>query len=1729
MTDGRIRISSRDRGSAFAVTTRSVLTANHVVRGAEVSDLTFVPSSDGEPLHVTQIDCDEAMDVAVLYLDGTVNAPFAVVRARTGMEWRVSAQPLGNDPGLTGIVTDASRAIINSSGNSVVCLQLKVDQDLGSFSGYSGSAVRLSGPAGGVIGVLVEQVQHRTSRPLQASNVLYAVPIEQVLTRFKLWPANDALISGTNAIPALLAGLNSLNADYSGRINDFLLEYLGRPDAPVPFGGRHHQLKVLTSWLADNGNPPYALVVAQAGRGKSALLVQWAAHVSAAGLAHCVFIPISVRFNTAQAGVVFPALAARLANYYNDQMTKTELSAEQWKDACRAYLGRHPNTSKPLLIILDGLDEAADWRAGPDLFPALPPVGVRVVVSARYLAGDTDESGWRTRLNWSRPSLAASLPLPPLDVEGVNEVLVAMGNPLAGLVSRVDLVTELYRLSDGDPLIVRLYVEALLPFGDRAAAILPDELPSIRSGLNGYFLRWWDEQERLWQAQGKDSIIERQGLQDLLNALACALGPLTRDDLTGLDPRLPTGLHLRSLLKDIDRFVIGNGVQQGFVFSHPRLGIFFHDEMSSQERLEWTQRFLNYGSRTLEELRSRQRDPAGTPAYVIHFYGAHLEVAESLSGQLYSLLDSQWLAAWQAIDGSDSGFLNDCDRAWRRAEDDVLSATNRVMLERAVETQFVCALSRGSVAARSDNIPTRLLADATRHGLLTAAQSLAICRRMSDEHNRMQAVIALASELSPEWMEECVAITETLSREPFRASAVSDLASLLTGPALIRARVIAESLTQPESRARALAAVGSRLAVPERTRLADDALSAVAEIGDPRRVGRSLAAVGGYLPRSHLTLAVRMAEELAEPRAAVRALSALARYLDPADRARVVQEASQRAVELSDEALIRAEFALADHVPSRRQEAFRSLRALPDPHRMVGLLINSRQWLGEMDPQITDELLLAAAFKASEEEAIRLAELMSHQLRAHALKEVERFTVASEVATALLLAADGPNASQAAVTRAIEDAHALDHGRRALVLTLLAACQNGEAKLGLLREALQSAQTIDDISMQIDALNRVTKSLSGANLAATQAEIISLCQKLINPESVSKVFELLQTEILPENVGNALGMCLSLRPVMARIKALEQLSKRVPQKYRRELNESVLQHVGHIKDVKRRIEVLEELRSRFARYGSEFDQALLDAVHQLPSTEHVPALLKAVSSLITTQAKQLVIRRLIDLARSQIHSELTLDSLIEVLPNELPDDLVSDLMVLVGQTEPRFRSLIRLLWWMPARLMESTILQAESRAEEENLDQWRWQPELASAVAATFARLPDDDVKRGMLPIILRPGDGRLERIRMIATTVPDELRGEIVRTVWSLPLGHRVALYRSLKRHYPEKLLETVAKSIVVGIGDGNFYGVGSLLELADSMPVEKRDTLLNDTFRITRQLSDLNHQLTELHNILLRGPSKWQTLAANEIIELVKARQHEIGSLVAASALCDLPDEYLREAEQLIMKSSEPDVRINALLRMLLRVGNPKEETRLRTQIAVELRQLPSGPRRAALVEMLGCKLPGVDEWSAALELLINLEESLDKRLRLLLMLTRQVTPPRRDRLIEQALSMATGVQNNRERERALLEVAPFAATCPSAVLGTLQAVASMQSHDLRSKALASIAPGIPASVEQNAAAVRAWSAAIRTISANPRPVLMSELALLATNGITALLPQEKMASLFVTAIKTVSYWWA
>ncbi|GAA1371489.1 S1 family peptidase [Catellatospora chokoriensis] len=185
MIDGRIVGSTRDLGSGFCLTDRVVATAAHVVRDHDETTLAFVTGS-GNRIAVDRVQRDPTIDVAMLWLSRSLTLVPELADVVSDSRWRVSSRPFASDPLLSGTVTAIDHVITNASGHEVEVLQLEVDQvGVGSFGGYSGSAVTVDGA---VIGVLVEQVTERLQRERRkaAANVLYAVPIGRVVRTFRL-------------------------------------------------------------------------------------------------------------------------------------------------------------------------------------------------------------------------------------------------------------------------------------------------------------------------------------------------------------------------------------------------------------------------------------------------------------------------------------------------------------------------------------------------------------------------------------------------------------------------------------------------------------------------------------------------------------------------------------------------------------------------------------------------------------------------------------------------------------------------------------------------------------------------------------------------------------------------------------------------------------------------------------------------------------------------------------------------------------------------------------------------------------------------------------------------------------------------------------------------------------------------------------------------------------------------------------------------------------------------------------------------------------------------------------------------------------------------------------------------------------------------------------------------------------------------------------------------------
>jgi transcriptional regulator with XRE-family HTH domain len=872
-------------------------------------------------------------------------------------------------------------------------------------------------------------------------------------------PPTGAAISGRPSLlpyAALTAGLAGLPGSPLSSVEQFLHEYLGTAEAPAPFGGREAELAQLNRWLADPSQP-VALLVAAAGQGKSALLAHWSMQVAEQGRAAVAFLPISIRFDTARVSTSMSLLGARLRHLHG-VVADPPRDPVTWLTEIDQYVRADRSDATPLVLVLDGVDEAIGWMCGRDLrFPPRLGHGVKVLVSARALV-DCDAAGWQRRLEWE--GIGVQLSLPPLDRRGVGAVLRALDAPHRSLAAPIDLADELYRLSSGDPLLVRLYVEALRVDG-HVTALQQDELPQVPPGLATYFERWWDAQRRQW---GADTPLREPAVRALLSLLACALGPLTGDDLLALTA--PEGLDswtVAEALQPLGRFVVGDGLRQGYVFSHPRLGQYFYEKLTDRERAAWEHRLLDYGEQTLHALDSGRIAPRAASRYAVQYYGAHLDRAGPASEQFYALVSQGWLRAWEALEGTYDGFLADLGRAWRRAEADGVGARGR-----AIGLQYRYALIHASINSLGESISPAMLVALVEQRIWTVSQAFAYACRMPYEHWRAEGLVKLAPHLSETLLREALAIAESLIDEGYRTQALMHLGVRL---ALLgyseEALAITRKIPTKIGQAQALASIAPYLQDTESSEILAEALA------DKYKRVQVLNELVSKLPAPLLYDALTAAREIATASDRARVLAGLVPYVLAIERSRVLNEAlaATRAIEdLGDRVRMLTE--LVSSLPEAErssilEEALAATRAIEDKERRARVLAELVRSLSDVErPTIVAEVLATAR---TIDDIARRASVLANLVRR--LPDAERPAIVAEaLATVQMvdnaevqgqtLAKLAPFLSEtsllAAITtaQAIERLHWRDHALRSLVPQLVTFDRIEEARA--LAEAIES-------------------------------------------------------------------------------------------------------------------------------------------------------------------------------------------------------------------------------------------------------------------------------------------------------------------------------------------------------------------------------------------------------------------------------------------------------------------------------------------------------------------------------------------------------------------------------------------------------------------------------------------------------------------------------------------------
>ena len=523
-------------------------------------------------------------------------------------------------------------------------------------------------------------------------------------------------------VDALLAGVQRVRPDYSVRIQNFCAEYLGSDGKAVPFCGRDAELRYLDDWLAGESRPPYLLLSAPAGRGKSSLLLRWARALTGQANLEVVFIPVSARFRTNLASVVFGSLAGRLAEVHTERLTYSD--AEDWRALSTAYMARAVPSGKTLVVVLDGVDEAVDWQVGEDIFPPYPPAGLRVVISART-GPDEKHAGWLTKLGWTDPEIAEQMTLDRLQREAFSALLRSDTFEPRLSARQPDIAEQLFEKTGGDPLLLSLYLqEVRAQHGRRDAG--PIQFGEVPRGLPGVLSLWErDLRDRLKAAAAETLTAAKH----LCSVLAAAFGPLRRVDLHQLCGSEVSSWALDEAVDSLARFLVGDGQREGYAFTHPRLGQHFYERLAEGERLELDRRFVAWGRRAIAEIETEAASPHDAAPYLVQYLSAHMRRARVSVDELRDLLSKPWKDACFAVEATYSKFVNDTEVLRRALLERDRQLINQGARPRYLADQFLCMLCESSTRSQSDNLTSFVLAAALATGIISPQQCMQLVER----------------------------------------------------------------------------------------------------------------------------------------------------------------------------------------------------------------------------------------------------------------------------------------------------------------------------------------------------------------------------------------------------------------------------------------------------------------------------------------------------------------------------------------------------------------------------------------------------------------------------------------------------------------------------------------------------------------------------------------------------------------------------------------------------------------------------------------------------------------------------------------------------------------------------------------------------------------------------------------------------------------------------------------
>jgi AAA ATPase domain/Effector-associated domain 1 len=329
------------------------------------------------------------------------------------------------------------------------------------------------------------------------------------------------------------------------------------------FGGREHELERLEHLLTDQ-NKGYLFVTGPSGFGKSALLANWVKSLQTRGQAVC-FSFINRAEGLADEHFFLQNMGEQLCEFHG--LRGNLPTQETTLRVLYPQLLQIPlEAGQKLVVVVDGLDEAMNWKLAGDLFPVLPD-GVFVVFSARAEPGlDVPATLGLT--------VCETIELTKLSLSEIAGLLRSLAAPVNALAEDLDFVTAVLEVSEGDPFYLRFLVDDIL-----LGTITASNIKLQPQGLTNHLELWW-------QQLNDDVNIATNEVYALLGLLSVAKGYLFPKDFAGISAILNKGLLVKKELDGkLRRYLTGN-LEHGYAISHPRFGAYLVEEKFGTEEVE---------------------------------------------------------------------------------------------------------------------------------------------------------------------------------------------------------------------------------------------------------------------------------------------------------------------------------------------------------------------------------------------------------------------------------------------------------------------------------------------------------------------------------------------------------------------------------------------------------------------------------------------------------------------------------------------------------------------------------------------------------------------------------------------------------------------------------------------------------------------------------------------------------------------------------------------------------------------------------------------------------------------------------------------------------------------------------------------------------------------------------------------------------------------------------------